>query len=290
MAETRYTDGDSNESERGPVIQTEPAPNHTESELDMATSKSTKSPAFQFYPEAWLSSSKVSRMTHTERGMYTDLLAHCWLDNGLPADVRLLAAMLKVPAQRFARIWSSGALHECFVERNGRLHNARLDRERRKQTEFRKQRQDAALTRWSHEPRNASALHPQSSLVSISNSVSTSRNTEDSAESQSDSSPTVLTFPTIGKGPKSWALTEAHVADWLVAYPGVDVRGECHRALAWVKANQAKTAKGMPAFLVRWLNTATNRGPRALPATGTEGRGRTGAPPAGKYDHIVEQG
>jgi hypothetical protein len=52
------------------------------------------------------------------------------------------------------------------------------------------------------------------------------------------------------------------VQEWSGLYSGIDVLGECKRALAWVYANQPKTASGMPAFLVRWLNTAADR-PRA---------------------------
>lgn len=172
------------ESERA-VAETTVAPDQTTfEEVDMATPKSKRSPAFQFYPESWLSSSKVSRMSHTERGMYIDLLAHCWLDGSLPADVKKLAATIKVPAQRFERIWKGGALWECFYERNGRLYNSRLDTERRKQVEHRKQKQDAAKVRWGSE-RNADALQSesppamqtQSSLHSVSVSASVSGST-----------------------------------------------------------------------------------------------------------------
>lgn len=82
----------------------------------------------------------------------------------------------------------------------------------------------------------------------------------DSAAAPSATSPVVLTFQTTGRGPKTWDLTEAQRAEWQDAYPGLDVLGECRKALQWVKANQPKTAKGMPAFLVNWFNRATARG------------------------------
>ncbi len=71
----------------------------------------------------------------------------------------------------------------------------------------------------------------------------------------------VMTFPTVGPV-KSWPLARSQVDEWARAYPGVDVLGECRKALAWVKANptKAKTARGMPAFLVRWLGNATDGG------------------------------
>lgn len=87
----------------------------------------------------------------------------------------------------------------------------------------------------------------------------------------------VLTFPTVGKGPSTWALTEAQLSEWQECYPGIAVLAEAQQALAWVKANpgRRKTAKGMPRFLVSWLSRSQNsRGGRGMttPAT-ARGRG-----------------
>ena len=82
------------------------------------------------------------------------------------------------------------------------------------------------------------------------------------AKPQSDFTPTVLTFP--GVGPlKTWDLKLGQVQYWRHTYPNVDVLAECRKALAWVNANgdRKKTAKGMPRFLVNWLNRAVDRGP-----------------------------
>lgn len=74
--------------------------------------------------------------------------------------------------------------------------------------------------------------------------------------------PAALTFPVVGRGLKSWDLSEDQVAAWQTCYPGIDVLSESLKALAWVQANpeRRKTARGMSAFLVNWLNRATNRG------------------------------
>jgi hypothetical protein len=83
-----------------------------------------------------------------------------------------------------------------------------------------------------------------------------------------------LVFPCVGTGAvKSWTLTPAQVAEWSVAFPGIDVTAECRKAHAWIKANptRAKTPRGMPAYLVRWLTRAqevrpTKGGPALRPA------------------------
>lgn len=72
--------------------------------------------------------------------------------------------------------------------------------------------------------------------------------------------PPLLTFPCAGKV-SSWGLTQTQIRDWGESFPAVDIERECRAALAWVKANQKKTARGMPAFLVRWFGNSQNRAP-----------------------------
>lgn len=71
---------------------------------------------------------------------------------------------------------------------------------------------------------------------------------------------TGLEFPCIGS-PTAWSPDEEQLAEWEQLYPELDVRQECRQALAWVRARQAKrkTASGMPAFIVGWLNRSQNK-------------------------------
>ena len=150
----------------------------------MPTSKSTRSPAFQFYPGDFLSSSKVQRMSLTEMGAYLKLLCLNWLDGSLPDDVAILASMVGLKQPQFAKMWA-GPLHECFEVRGGRLVNPRLEKERKAQAEFRKKQKDKADIRWDKHRNttigNATALperHPRgNALQSSSSSSSSSSNT-----------------------------------------------------------------------------------------------------------------
>lgn len=95
--------------------------------------------------------------------------------------------------------------------------------------------------------------------------TATDQQVEVRVEPPSDSTPAVLTFPTVGKCP-SWVLTQGRIDGWLQSYPNVDVAGECRKASAWIEANpeRRKTAKGMSAFLVNWLNRAADRPARRV--------------------------
>lgn len=234
-----------------------------------ASSKSTKSPSFQFYAFDFLLSRRVRRMSMTERGVYITLLAMSWGEGSLPANLDDLAVDCGMKPDQFRRMWERGPLHECFVERNGRLTNPRLESERRKQIEYRKKQAENGAK--GGRPGKAVGLDeepkPKLSTRLVSDPLDSSPvDSGESAEPPSDSTP-VLDFPTVGASHR-WALTQSRVDGWVAIYPNVDVIAECRKALAWVEANpeRRKTSKGMSAFLVNWLNRAVDRGGRGAAA------------------------
>ena len=101
-----------------------------------------KSPAFQFYPEAFLSDENVQLMDYEERGIYITLLSHCWLEGSIPADPGKIARLLKLNVTHVATGEVDLApILKCFMESEDdpeRLINPRLDQERTKQFEWRK--------------------------------------------------------------------------------------------------------------------------------------------------------
>lgn len=141
----------------------------------MASSKSTKSPAFQFYPSDFLGDDRVARMTYTEIGIYTVLLSRAWLAGGLPTDVGEIAKMLKLPPPRFRKLWA-GVLSECFTVKNGRLVNPRQEKERQKQADYRRRQSDKANTRWQASG-NATALPAHKPRQSRRNALQSSSST-----------------------------------------------------------------------------------------------------------------
>ena len=97
-----------------------------------------RSPAFQFYANEWLGSTKIMLMSPAQEGVYIRLLAVAWNapDCGLPDDDKQLAVL-----SRLGEEWFNGgstALRECFFVKGGRLFNKRLLAEREKQREWRR--------------------------------------------------------------------------------------------------------------------------------------------------------
>lgn len=111
-----------------------------------AESPVSKSPAFQFYPDDFLGSSKVAVMTPQEIGVYVLLLCMDWNGVGFVFNPKLLARFCRMPEPEFVEAWE--VVRECFEERDGRLYNPRLERERVKQAAYSAKQKAASDARW----------------------------------------------------------------------------------------------------------------------------------------------
>lgn len=96
-----------------------------------------KSPAFQFYPKDILSDHNVAGMSNRELGAYIKLLCICWINVSLPTVIARLANMVGESAADFEAMWP--AIEPCFVVDGDRLKHPRLDRERKKQADYREE-------------------------------------------------------------------------------------------------------------------------------------------------------
>lgn len=87
-------------------------------------------PFFKLYPADWLADMNVAAMTLEQQGAYIRLLCHAWREGHLPNDPDKMARLLAVDPLHFrADLWP--ALEGCFVLKDGRLVNPRLEKERR---------------------------------------------------------------------------------------------------------------------------------------------------------------
>jgi uncharacterized protein YdaU (DUF1376 family) len=94
-------------------------------------------PSFQFYPQDFISDLNVQSMTDAECGRYIKLLCHCWIEDGLPVKggSPLVDEWLK----------QSSTVARCFIEKDGKYRNKRLDEERRKQINWREKSSKGGL-------------------------------------------------------------------------------------------------------------------------------------------------
>ena len=84
--------------------------------------------SYPFYINDWRRSEAVEAMTVEERGLYRELLDHCWAEGSLPADPKLLRKIARATSREFSRSWP---LVSCqFVVRNSRLYCPKVDEKR----------------------------------------------------------------------------------------------------------------------------------------------------------------
>jgi uncharacterized protein YdaU (DUF1376 family) len=134
-------------------------------------------PSFQFYPADFLADINVQTMTMEERGIYITLLCHCWIEDGLPSD----------DGHPIATLLKNHSIAKCFIKKNGKFRNPRLDRERKKQLAYYKSQQEAGLRgaekRWGrHSKPIATPMAKNSSSSSSSSSKEDSRESSIKAE------------------------------------------------------------------------------------------------------------
>lgn len=126
---------------------------------------SKKSPAFQFYPKDFLSDEKQIRMSLPAVGIYMRLLCHCWNEGSLPSDAPALARLAGATTRQLRALWPS--ISPCFqTTPDGRLVNARLNRERTKQTVFRSAQRSRIETRWRSDQTAKAPKSPENPHVS----------------------------------------------------------------------------------------------------------------------------
>lgn len=101
------------------------------------------SPAFQFYPNDWLSSPRIATMSPAQEGAYIRLLCYDWTNNGIPGDEATLRQLSRLPDGLAIE-----PVLSCFgnhPRRKGFLTSRRLLDERKKQSEHRKERSESGL-------------------------------------------------------------------------------------------------------------------------------------------------
>lgn len=147
----------------------------------------SKAPAFQFYPAEYLADAKVKLMDFRQKGIYMDLLCHCWLEGSIPAEPELLARMLGIDAVAFKDDWKW--IEPCFKvskKDNTKMIHPRLETEREKQKNFSGKQKKIAEKRWLKEKTEyATALPEEKTWHASGNALQSSSSSSSSEKKKS---------------------------------------------------------------------------------------------------------
>ncbi len=136
----------------------------------------SKPPAFLYYPGDIDSDEQVRAMSDLEFGFHVRLLGHAWLNNGIPADLERLAAIMTRPVDYVRTLWP--ALAPCWIQHptaGDRLVNPGLEAQRAELDERREAAREAANRRWSGSKGSASALPTHSAGNTVAMPVHSGR-------------------------------------------------------------------------------------------------------------------
>lgn len=164
-----------------------------------------RTPAFQFYPNDWLSSTQIALMTPAQEGAYIHLLCVAWNDPhcSLPANDEELSVL-----SRMGEEWLKGGsikVKNCFVPHptiDGRIVNLRLIAEREKQERWREKSKIGGVK--SAESRRNNKLKGGSQMVDQwlpdgCNQTSTLQSSSSSSKEEEKNTKKRFTKPTVGE-------------------------------------------------------------------------------------------
>ena len=87
----------------------------------MASSEDQKLHSYPWYISDWRESETRIALTISERGLYRELLDHCYSEGSLPNDERTLAMIAAVAPVEFRKSWRR--VSSLFEEHSGRLYH-----------------------------------------------------------------------------------------------------------------------------------------------------------------------
>lgn len=206
-------------------------------------------------------------MTMEERGVYVTALSMCWIEDGLDIGSRVVQGWFN----------QYPAVARCFIEKDGKFRNPRLDEERRKQVLWHDKsskggKKSAEIKRLSKGGSRVvqPSVNQRSTLPSSLSPLPSSKREEHSRECSSerkgnDSEPNASErkrTPSMNRNTWEWEnISPSDISAWKEAYPACDISLELARMREWIKSNPAKGHKSnWRAFITRWLTRSQDRG------------------------------
>lgn len=229
-----------------------------------------RAPAFQFYPNEWLSSPTIALMSPAEEGAYIRLLSYAWADPdcSLPDDDTDLSQL-----SRLGEGWFNGGsntIRKCFKphpEKSGRLVNLRLLEERKKQDAWReKSRIGGSQSGKSRalsgkggsmvvEPEDNQMVEANANSSSSSSSSSSKEEEEKRAGSTSSSPANDSSVKRKGQLSDEEFLAALRKNQ---AYSHLDFDRELGKMDAWLLTPKGRGRTKTRKFIVSWLNKAAD--------------------------------
>lgn len=87
-----------------------------------------KIPWFKFNPMDYMNDENVKLMCLEAKGLYVDMLCHCWENDGMPDDNESIRTIFHLSKHKFNKLWKK--ISPCFFSKGERLFNHRQEKEK----------------------------------------------------------------------------------------------------------------------------------------------------------------
>ena len=234
--------------------------------LEKMTKTQHEMPAwFKFYPKDWLTSYNVMSMSCLEKGVYIDLLAIAWVNDGIPNDQAKAKQMLKLPLQEWEKC--AWILDKLFYDDGTKYRNKRQELERESYQEKVYKLRLAGSLGGKKSPKKDDKKSAQANAkqkLPIQNQNQSNESLHDSC-SEPDETPVPNLSPTkrIKFDKDSLKLTgiiDEDIKRWEKTYPACDILQQIKEMEEWIISNPIKTKKNYYRFCSGWLSKTQERG------------------------------
>ena len=225
-------------------------------------------PFFKFDADSWLTG-KIQLLSAQEKGIFIDLLARIWKENGVLKNTEVLHRLIRVQKATLSKSFEAFFQLGIMEEKDGFLRVKFIDEQLEQRREYieaqreigrrggrpkkgSKGKQKAESRKQKAESRKQKAEREIVHDVDESPSC-TSPATEKSVAGRTSEK---IFFDYEGDR-KLHGITQRQLAMWREIYDALDMEEELRKASAWLDANKRKI--DIKKFLVNWLNKAQDR-------------------------------
>ena len=217
-------------------------------------------PFFKFDSDAWLTG-KIQVLSAQEKGIFIDLLARIWKENGVLKNTEILHRLLRVPKATLSKAFEAFFQLGIMEEKDGFLRVKFIDEQLKQRREYIESQREIGRR----------GGRPKKGSKPIQKAESRKQKAEKEIIHDVDKSPSCISPTTTGKPVASGrssekiffdydgdrrlhGITKDQLAMWKGIYDALNVEEELRKASAWLDANKRKI--DIKKFLVNWLNKA----------------------------------
>ena len=229
-----------------------------------------REPWFKFWAADYLTDPDVYRLSLSAQGLLLRMWCACWIHGSLPDDIEEVACLVQIKTSIVSIDYS--IVKTFFVERDGRLFSARMERAKEKSEAARE-----SVNRRKYRPVNSDQSNSQSNSQSKSQSQKARKPESQKArrlesqkpekintvcaepEKSSGSTPAAEALPLVDGS--SHEVSQGDIACWSELYPAIDVMQQVRAMKGWLIANpkNRKTKSGINRFINAWLCREQNK-------------------------------